>query len=128
MPVVASSCHRLAHLPARPLPSTVRLVAVAALVWGVGLSGCGTRPTETALAIRSTRWSSDGHLVVSTECADQVRASVGIDHGGSDLAEVTVWGNPRVGRCQPEVEVELPGRDRPAKIVDGTTSMVIDLP
>lgn len=128
MAVVAPGCRRHAHRRTRGPAVPAKLAAAVALVSIVGLGGCGTRPTETALAIRSTRWSSDGHLVVSTECAADVRATVGVDHGGSDLAQVTVWGNPRVGRCQPEVEVELPGRARPAKIVDGTTSMVIDLP
>lgn len=95
------------------------------------LTGCGTDPGRTALAIEATRWADDGTLVVATECARHLEAEVGRDHGGSDLLQVTVWGRPEVGRCEPEVTVTLP-RDAtgrlPAKIVDGTTSMVVDLP
>jgi hypothetical protein len=92
---------------------------------------CGAGSDRTALAIEATRWAADGTLVVTTECARDLEVAVGADHGGSDLAEVTVWGRPEAGRCEPEVTVALPddpGGGRPTKIVDGTTSMVVDLP
>jgi hypothetical protein len=109
-----------------------RLLLVAGLIAPASaLAACGTETGRTALAIERTRWAGDGTLVVSTECARDLEVEVGADHGGSDLTEVTVWGRPEVGRCGPEVAVALP-RDpagRPAtKIVDGATSMVVDLP
>jgi hypothetical protein len=109
-----------------------RLLLAAGLTVSVGpLTGCGTDPGRTALAIEATRWAEDGTLVVATECARLLEAEVGRDHGGSDLPQVTVWGRPEVGRCEPEVVVTVP-RDAagglPTKIVDGTTAMVVDLP
>lgn len=109
-----------------------RLLLAAGLAAATSpLTGCGADPGRTALAIEGTRWATDGTLVVTTECAGRLEAEVGPDHGGSDLPQVTVWGRPEVGRCVAEVTVTL-ARDTagrlPAKIVDGTTSMVLDLP
>ena len=109
-----------------------RLLLVALLVApSSAVAACGTDTGRTALAIERTRWTDDDTLVVSTECARDLEVEVGADHGGSDLTEVTVWGRPEVGRCHPEVAVTLPpdpaGRP-PTKILDGTTSMVVELP
>lgn len=109
-----------------------RLLPVACLVVPASaLVACGSDTGRTALAIERARWAGDGTLVVTAECARDLEVEVGPDHGGSDLTEVTVWGHPEVGRCTPEVAVTLPpdpaGRP-PTKIVDGTTSMVVELP
>ena len=99
------------------------LVLALALV----LAGCGNGEGRTALAIQRAHITEDGRLVVSTECATGLTATVGSDHGGSDLPEVTVRGYPQVGRCHPRVSAPLPTKmaTRPDRIVDGTTSMVV---
>ena len=81
---------------------------------------------RTALAIDGATWLGPTRISVGTECAMDLVVTVGADHGGSDLPEVTIWGRPRAGRCHPTVTVRLPRRT--AKIVDGTTSEVITLP
>ena len=108
----------------------VRNMAVTLTVL-VAASGCGANGDRTALAFTHPRWNDAGDLVVSTECATDLSVEVGTDHGGSDLWEVTVWGRPAMGRCRPAIEVKLPVEARtarPPKVVDGTTSMVVDLP
>ena len=69
------------------------------------------------------------------ECAEDIRVEVGPDAGGSALPQVTVWGRPRVGRCDPGATVSFPEKDflvtpgHPplTKIVDGATSHVVAL-
>ena len=87
------------------------------------LGSCSRNP-RTALAITATSWVGPD-LVVTTECATEVDADVGVDSGGSGLTEVTLWGKPALGRCSPTIEVSLPPGT--SRIVDGTTSTVIDL-
>lgn len=89
------------------------------------LAACGSEE-RTALAIESLRWNGPATLLVSTECATEVEAEVGPDHSGADLPEVTVWGRPSVGNCRPATTVTVP--EGTTRIVDGTTSMVVDLP
>lgn len=62
---------------------------------------------------------------VVVECAEDVTVTVGRDHGGGALPEVTVWGRPTIGRCQSTAEVTVPGL--PGKIVDGATSQVVEI-
>lgn len=95
-----------------------------ALTLGV-LAGCGN-DERTALAIEDVRWRDKTSLVVSTECATDLATEVGPDHSGTGLPEVTVWGDPSMGTCRPTSVVVIP--DGATRIVDGTTSMVIDLP
>ena len=114
----------------KPFTRRVALPSVAALSAAAWLSACGGPAPRTALAIEDAHWTARGTLVVTTECADDVEVEVGADHGGSDLMEVTLWGRPRVGRCRPSLEVPLdPGvrATRPSQVVDGTTSMVVDI-
>lgn len=97
------------------------------VVMAVVLSATACRPDEssTALAVTDHRWVAPGRLEVGTECADDVSAELGQDHGGSGLVQITLTGAPRLGRCTPTVTVELPPETD--RVVDGTTSMVIDL-
>jgi hypothetical protein len=112
--------------PTRPLrayrPVGILLTAVAA---ASALTGCGS-DGRTALAIDEVTWHGPGALRITTECSTEVEVEVGVDHGGSGLPEVTVWGRPSIGRCRPAVTVRVPRGT--TRIVDGTTSLVIDLP
>ena len=85
-------------------------------------TGCTTDSGRTALAITKATATATG-VTVQTECADHITVEVGPDHGGSALPEVTVWGDPTIGRCHPEVTANVAGR--PGSIVDGATSMVV---
>ena len=103
------------------------MVMVGALLGaGVAMTGCASKEGRTALAIEHTSRSADGALTVSTECADIDEVVVTADHGGSPLAEVTVWGRPKLGKCKSRIEVSVEASQ--SQIVDGATSMVVDLP
>lgn len=115
-------------------------LAVAWLV-GVALAGLHhhhpwTDDATVPLPIQKAEtigFSAATRLVV--ECATDVTVTVGKDHGGSALPEVTVYGRPKVGRCHPEVLSPLtpafdPRTDAtpptsPAQFVDGATSQVV---
>lgn len=95
------------------------------MVATLSLTACGGGD-RTALAIEELRWIGTTTLVVTTECATEVEAEVGPDHSDAGLPEVTLWGNPSLGTCQPSVAVVVP--EGTTRVVDGTTSMVVDLP
>lgn len=85
---------------------------------------CGDEP-RTSLAIAEARRVGD-QVVVTTECAVGVEAEVRPDPAGSGLVQVSLWGRPEVGRCEPEVVLD----DLPAdalKLVDAATSQVVDI-
>ena len=120
----------------------VRLVAVAAavlvaLAWVTLTHHRGADSGRTALAIarvEPTGFGNGFHLI--TECADHVEVEVSRDAGGSDLPQVTVWGRPRVGRCDSGAVVSFPlsafrqraGGPAPlTHIVDGASSQVVPL-
>lgn len=94
------------------------LVAVLAAV-GPACS----RSDRTALAIQGATWQGPDRLELTTECATEV--AVAVDAEG-ELPRITLWGRPAVGRCHPPVTVAVPAGTR--QVVDGTTSMVVDLP
>ncbi|MBX3283747.1 MAG: hypothetical protein R2746_06605 [Acidimicrobiales bacterium] len=99
----------------RRSPAVLLSIAVALAV----LASCGPDEAGTALAIRSTRWDRAGRLVATTECADAVRAEVVGD-------DVRITGTPKVGRCRPQVVLEVPPGTR--SVTDAATGMVVDLP
>ncbi len=107
----------------------MRALQIFATLLGVvvlgGLTSCAQH-SRTALAITDVEWTAPQELALATECATEVQAEVGADHSGTGLPEVTLWGVPTVGGCRPTATVELPART--TRIVDGTTSMVVDLP
>ena len=90
------------------------------------IAACSARSGRTALAIEDVRWHGTTSLLVTTECATDLEADVGPDRQGADLLAVTVWGEPAIGRCRASSTVEVPAGT--TRIVDGTTSQVIDLP
>lgn len=98
-------------------------MALAVAVGAIGLAGCGADAPRTALAIEDLRRDGSGTVVVRTECAESLTVEVGADHGGSALTEVTVWGEPTLGRCTASIDVDLP--PEVTSIVDGTTSQVV---
>lgn len=116
----------------------VAAALIAGLTWVTLTHHRGADAGRTALAI--TRIDPVGfgnafHLV--TECADHIEVEVSRDAGGSDLPQVTVWGRPRVGRCDSGATVSFPlsafrrRADGPlplTQVVDGTTSQVVDVP
>ncbi len=90
------------------------------------LAGCAGNGGRTALAISDVRWHGATALVVSTECSTDLEAEVGGRGRGSGPIEVTLWGEPDMGRCRSKTKVEVPAGT--TRIVDGTTSLVVDLP
>lgn len=78
------------------------------------------------MAIDSIAWSGPNALVLTTECATDVSATVGIDAGGSEVPQISVTGDPQVGRCSPTATVTVPAGT--TKVIDAATSQVIDLP
>ena len=102
------------------------LMTSVLLVGTTVVSGCTSTEGRTALAIERTGRGGNGTLVVYTECADIDEVAVTADHGGSPLREVTVWGRPKIGRCASRAEVSVAASE--TQIVDGATSMVLDLP
>ena len=115
-----------------------------AVAWIVGIALAGARsgrPVDDArvpLPIeKATVLGFGGNVHLVVECATDVTVTVGKDHGGSALAEVTVWGRPKVGRCHPD-EASIgggvhnglpPGPDGSSqqKFVDGATSQVVTI-
>lgn len=94
--------------------------------------GCGPSEDGTALAVEHPQWIADtsggegSALRFDTECADVSKAIVETGGGVDGMPLVTVWGRPRLGRCQTEVVVTVPvGTTR---IEDAATGMVVDLP
>lgn len=101
------------------------IVAVVLLVVGVAALGAATRPSEdrVALAIQKAV-RPNGTVVFTVECATDIEVEQSMDPAGSGLIEVTVWGKPKVGRCDPSNQAadnDL-GVDR---FVDGATSQVV---
>lgn len=103
----------------RALPTLV-LVCVAA----AALAGCGGGEERASLAIDRAERRGDV-VVLTTECADDVEVEARPDPAGSGLVQVSLWGAPVVGRCAPEVEVEVPAEQ--AKLVDAATGQVVDI-
>ena len=121
------------------------VVAFLAFAWLVGIAVAGiddhhgTDSQVAALPIQGIHQVGfSGVLQLEVECATDIRVDIGQDHGGSDLAEVTVWGRPKVGRCHPTsaavdgFAIERFGLAHPSdpprtKFVDGATSQVVEL-
>jgi len=113
------------------MPPTPRAVATAALgaavlVAAPSLGGCSRAHERTALVATSPRWLGVDRIEVEVECAARVEASVRPGAGHDGLPLVTVWGEPRAGRCRVPVALDLPaGTER---IDDAASGMVVDLP
>jgi len=116
----------------------VAAALLAGLAWVAVTHHRGADSGRTALAI--TRIDPMGfgngfHLI--TECADHIEVEVSPDAGGSALPQITVWGRPRVGRCDSGAAVSFPisafrqradGEPPLTQVVDGASNQVIDLP
>ena len=101
------------------------MVAGAVLVVPLALAGCGGGEQRVALAIHEAE-RPDGIVVLHVECADDVEVQLSPDPSGSALPQVTVWGDPVVGRCDRKARVS--GRDLPGDaFVDGATSQVVTI-
>ena len=108
-------------------PIVRRLVAVAAtaVVAALALTGCGGSEQHVALAVQRAE-RPDGIVVLHVECAEDVEVELGPDPSGSPLPQVTVWGDPVVGRC--DAKGRLDGQDLPGDaFVDGATSQVVTI-
>ena len=102
-----------------------RAVALGAVVGLLALAGCGGSEGRASLAVDGAR--RDGRLViVTTECADHLAVEVRPDPAGSGLVEVSLWGRPRLGRCQASTAVDGIPADQP-KLVDAATGQVVDI-
>lgn len=101
-----------------------RPVLVVALGASALLGACGGGEDRVALAVDEARRTGDV-VVVSTECADEVRAELRPDPQGSGLVQVSLWGRPQVGRCQPTTTIEVPVDQ--TKLVDAATGQVVDI-
>jgi hypothetical protein len=125
-----SSCAPTPDAPA-PYPGPVTtakraLLLVGAVAMGLAVSGCGARPQRTALAVESVRWDG-AMLVVRTECNEGGGDANGApDAHDPTLYRLSIHGEPTVGRCHPELRIPVPLGT--TKLLDITTSQVIDLP
>lgn len=106
-------------------PLVRRLVAVAAtaVVAALALTGCGGGEEHVALAIQKAE-RPHGTVILHVECAEDIEVEQRPDPEGSGLQQVTVWGDPKVGTCDPVDQAALNdlGEDR---FVDGATSQVV---
>ncbi|WP_421119200.1 hypothetical protein ACE2AJ_17825 [Aquihabitans daechungensis] len=102
-----------------------RLIAVAAtaVVAALALTGCGGGESHVALAIQEAERPS-GTVLLTVECADDLDVEQQIDPAGSGLQQVTVWGDPQTGTCDPQVELDDLAADQ---FVDGATSQVVTI-
>ena len=98
-------------------------VALAALAAGAALTGCGGGEEHVALAIRSAE-RPNGTVLLHVECATNIEVEQRLDPAGSGLQQITVWGDPQMGTCDPTDQAALNdlGEDR---FVDGATSQVV---
>lgn len=123
------------HVGVRVVVVVTALLAVVALAAVVHHGGAASERTALAIS-RIDPVGDGGDFRLVTECADHVEVEVGRDAGGSDLPQITVWGRPRVGRCDAGAAVSLPpaafratdGHPPLTQVVDGATSQVVDLP
>ena len=65
-----------------------------------------------------------GTVVLTVECATNIEVDQRPDPAGSGLEQVTVWGDPQMGRCHPDVGLNDLAQDR---FVDGATSQVVEV-
>ncbi|MCB1040366.1 MAG: hypothetical protein R2701_08085 [Acidimicrobiales bacterium] len=99
-------------------------IAVAAAS-ALSVASCGADQGRTSLAIEEIS-AVDGAVRATVECATAVTAEVRPDPAGSGLLEVSLWGDPKVGRCHPEVPLlEVPSGTE--KVVDGATGQVVEV-
>lgn len=103
--------------------SVRRLIAVIATVAAatLALAGCGGDEEHVALAIQKAE-RPDGTVILHVECADDIEVEQRLDPEGSGLQQVTVWGDPQMGTCEPEVGLSDLAEDQ---FVDGATSQVV---
>jgi hypothetical protein len=103
------------------------IVAIVLVAVGVVAIGAATRPSEdrVALAIqKATR--PNGTVLFHVECADDIEVEQRTDPEGSGLIQVTVWGRPRVGTCEPWDPGGAADNDLAVdQFVDGATSQVV---
>lgn len=99
------------------------LLTCAAL-GSAGLVGCGAKPQQTALAIEHAH-RRGATVVLTTECAEQVRVTGAADPSDPTLYRVTLWGDPSVGRCHPRLRLWVPTDT--TRLLDVTTSQVVNL-
>jgi hypothetical protein len=101
------------------------IIAAALVVVGVAIVGAATRPSEdrVALAIQGAE-RPNGTVILHVECADDITIEQRPDPEGSGLEQVTVWGSPRTGTCDPTDRAALSDL-REDRFVDGATSQVV---
>lgn len=87
----------------------------------LALGGCGGGERHVALAIQTAE-RSDGAVVLTVECATDLEVERAPDPEGSGLVQVTVWGDPANGTCDPQVELDDLDQE---KFVDGASSQVV---
>lgn len=101
-------------------------MSLIGLVASITMLGACSRNQRTALAIGEARWHGNSAVVLTTECATDLDAEVGPDRSGTGLTEITLWGSPSIGTCRPSLSVSVHADT--THIVDGATSMVVELP
>jgi hypothetical protein len=102
-----------------------RLLAVAAtaVVAALALAGCGGGEEHVALAVQKAE-RPNGTVILHVECAEDIEVEQRPDPAGSGLQQVTVWGDPKVGRCDPTNQAALNDLAED-EFVDGATSQVV---
>lgn len=132
MPSVTSSVPTPEPHPVRSYAGSVSrrtplIVAVVLLAIAAVAIGAATRPDEgrVALAIQEAE-RPNGTVLLHVECADDIEIETRPDPAGSGLLQVTVWGHPKVGTCEPWNPGDAAMNDLPDdRFIDGATSQVV---
>ena len=98
-------------------------MGAAGVVGVLVLGACGGGEEDVALAIETAE-RPNGVVLLHVECATDIEVEVRPDPAGSGLQQVTVWGNPKVGTCDPTNQAALSDMSDD-QFVDGATSQVI---
>ena len=106
-----------------PFPRRLLAIAATALVAVLSLAGCGGGEQHVALAIQSAE-RPNGTVLLHVECATDIEVDQRPDPAGSGLQQVTVWGNPKMGTCDPTNRAALNDLSDD-RFVDGATSQVV---
>ncbi|MFN8017760.1 MAG: hypothetical protein U0P45_06525 [Acidimicrobiales bacterium] len=103
----------------------IAVVVALVLLVGIVLVGRATRPSEqrVALAIHEAV-RPHGTVIFTVECATDIEVRQAPDPAGSGLTQVTVWGRPKVGRCDPS-DLAADNDLSSDTFVDGATSQVV---
>ena len=108
-----------------PARRAIAIAAALVLLAVIVLVGRATRPSEARVALAIQRAvRPHGTVIFTVECATDIEVRQAPDPAGSGLTQVTVWGRPKVGRCNP-TNLAADGDLGSDTFVDGATSQVV---